>query len=1343
MNETNEATAELISRTRAQRVLKWLLVSVIALVVLIALALGAFTVVMARAPVYRAEMQAWVSERARLDIQFAEVRAGWRGYGPELSLSKVVVRTPDRQRVLARADQGGIGFDLWRALRNGRLAAARIVLDGTEIKAQRRRDGEFELVGQADWPEIESDSAFQLDSLPVGTLTIRNARFSFRDLKTGRGPWIINQVEVDIVRSARVFDIRAQATLPTSLGKSLRLSAHGEGRLNEATQLKWRTQLAGTELDLKGWTQVMPDDWIAPTQGQGSFKFGAEFIGAQAQRFSGQIDFVDVQLKLPKWSTALPQADPLQVRADDPDAESLPAPVPAAVPGNMGPVNAAALLHYKNIGLSFTGSHHDQSWQTHIERLQLNRDDDAWTPGTANVQIDFGNTAEGAFLQRLQADAELIVLDNLWPLLAYLPESDANARLRALNASGRLSKFAVLYERADEHDEPRYGLRAEFAQLGASPVGRTPGLNGLSGVLTATGARGEVSLDSHDLALTIPRIFRTPLPVDQVTGHISWLRSTAGVQLSSKDFAVSGADGQAQAQFTLDIPRDGSPVIDLHAIGTELNAAAAPRYMPAGVMRKHTLAWLDAAFPAGMVKHADATLQGPLDKFPFRGNEGLFLIKAHIEGLTMNYQSGWLPATELAVDAEFRNVGLNAIATSGRVNGVMLDHADGRIKDYSDSEIYIKAQTHGDLANALGFVQQSPVGPAIGNLFQQLSGRGSLRGDADLYFPLKDFSKRKVDIKITLQDATVNMAGFNQGAEQIKGGLRILNDAVVGADLRGRFLQGDFTATTEAATRGRYNIVATGTVQTQPLRQFLKLPAWIKIEGSANYRYTMPGYAQRDSNGIRHLYSVDSDLRGLSINLPAPANKPATTARSLHIDADLRGNDMMLRGSLGDLRSLVRLQSIDDGWRFERGGLRADAVAAALPGQTGLRIDGRLETFNLDDWLRLGTANRADTPASGNSGGARIEEILRAANVNIGRLHLYGFEWPDVRGIVQATDAGWQVDVAGAQASGQVLVPYDFSSGRPLTLNMDTLWLTPIAATSGAQRGDATLDPRDLPSLQADIKHFHFGNHDFGGLQLKGTRTAQGLQVTSLHISDGSFNGTGTGSWLQVAAGQQNSLAFTLESSDVRATMQQLNYGDFISGKRGKLIANLHWPDGLDENLLGRASGTLEVQIDEGQLLNVQPGAGRVLGLLSVAALPRRLGLDFHDVTDKGLAFDRIHAEFTVLNGDARTQNLILRGPTAEIGIVGRMGLGARDYDQTAVVTGDVGSALPVAAVVAGGPVVGAAVLLFSQIFKEPLKGVARAYYHIGGSWDDPQVERIDAEVGKASLSGADPEIAP
>jgi uncharacterized protein YhdP len=370
--------------------------------------------------------------------------------------------------------------------------------------------------------------------------------------------------------------------------------------------------------------------------------------------------------------------------------------------------------------------------------------------------------------------------------------------------------------------------------------------------------------------------------------------------------------------------------------------------------------------------------------------------------------------------------------------------------------------------------------------------------------------------------------------------------------------------------------------------------------------------------------------------------------------------------------------------------------------------------------------------------------VLRAANVTIDRFDLYGFEWPTLRAVLQATDKGWRVDVAGEQASGQVLVPYVFTTGQPLSLQMDTLWLTTrSAADQSATQNKSALDPRELPAIRADIKRFRYGEHDFGALQATANRGPQGLQVDSLRISSASFTGAGSGSWVQTANGQLTSLALTLESSDVRTTLQQFNYGDFIAAERGKLVANLHWPDGLDEKLLGRSSGTLELQVDEGQLLNVEPGAGRVLGLLSIAALPRRLGLDFRDLTDKGLVFDSVHADFTVTNGEARTQNLLLRGPTAEVGIVGRMGLGARDYDQTAVVTGNVSGALPVAAAVAAGPVVGAALLLFSQVFKEPLKGVARAYYHIGGSWDDPQVERIDADVGKASMSDAESSVTP
>jgi len=253
-------------------------------------------------------------------------------------------------------------------------------------------------------------------------------------------------------------------------------------------------------------------------------------------------------------------------------------------------------------------------------------------------------------------------------------------------------------------------------------------------------------------------------------------------------------------------------------------------------------------------------------------------------------------------------------------------------------------------------------------------------------------------------------------------------------------------------------------------------------------------------------------------------------------------------------------------------------------------------------------------------------------------------------------------------------------------------------------------------------------------VQAHAVRTAQGLQVDNIQAESDSFKGNGSGTWLQTAAGSQAAIMFAIESTDVRKTLQLMHYGEFIGAKHGRLQASLSWPGGIDPDLLGRSSGSIELQLDDGQLLNVQPGAGRMLGLMSIVELPRRLKLDFRDVTDKGLAFDSIHAAFDVKEGNAITPNFLLRGPVAEIGIAGRIGLGKHDYDQTAVVTGDVGSALPVAGVALVNPVVGGALFLFSQIFKEPLKGIARAYYHITGSWEDPKVERIDPVAGRASM---------
>ena len=154
----------------------------------------------------------------------------------------------------------------------------------------------------------------------------------------------------------------------------------------------------------------------------------------------------------------------------------------------------------------------------------------------------------------------------------------------------------------------------------------------------------------------------------------------------------------------------------------------------------------------------------------------------------------------------------------------------------------------------------------------------------------------------------------------------------------------------------------------------------------------------------------------------------------------------------------------------------------------------------------------------------------------------------------------------------------------------------------------------------------------------------------------------------------------------------------------------------------------------DGSLLAVEPGGGRILGVLSLAALPRRLLFDFSDVFADGLSFNTIKGDFTVDGGNAYTCNLGMEGSVADMGIVGRTGLAARDYNQMAVIRPHVSNLLAVGGTVVGGPVVGAAMLLFSQIFHKPLSTFGESYYRVTESWDDPAI---------AQISGTDLDVAP
>ena len=405
---------------------------------------------------------------------------------------------------------------------------------------------------------------------------------------------------------------------------------------------------------------------------------------------------------------------------------------------------------------------------------------------------------------------------------------------------------------------------------------------------------------------------------------------------------------------------------------------------------------------------------------------------------------------------------------------------------------------------------------------------------------------------------------------------------------------------------------------------------------------------------------------------------------------------------------------------------------AALPRAGGLWLTGRLQSASLTDLLGL----KWDEPR-----GRPLHEWLGGVDLSVQNFEVLGYGFANVSGRLRPGNRAWEVDVNGDTAIGHLVVPYTFPGEVPMVLNLERLHFgEPVRADEDGPDPD----PRQLPAIRVDLRDFVFAGRQFGHVQAEFARGTAGMTLNQFTMRHAAFTAKGSGSWLVRDKGAECRLEFVAESGNVLGFMNAMQLGSLIAGKHGRVSANLSWPGAPEISALERLSGRLEIAAEDGQLTSVEPGAGRVFGLMSLAHLPRRLALDFGDLTGEGLAYDTMRGTFQLTDGDAYTDNLTLRGAAAEIGIAGRTSLRHRTYDQTAIVTGQLGASLGVAGALAGGPVVGAALLLFSQVFKEPLKGATRGYYRITGSWDDPQVKRIEAqELKDDRQAGAQPDPAP
>ena len=155
----------------------------------------------------------------------------------------------------------------------------------------------------------------------------------------------------------------------------------------------------------------------------------------------------------------------------------------------------------------------------------------------------------------------------------------------------------------------------------------------------------------------------------------------------------------------------------------------------------------------------------------------------------------------------------------------------------------------------------------------------------------------------------------------------------------------------------------------------------------------------------------------------------------------------------------------------------------------------------------------------------------------------------------------------------------------------------------------------------------------------------------------------------------------------------------------------------------------MEAELRSGRFVNVASTPARLVGLLNVDNLVRRLRLDFSDVTGQGTAFDRVTGAATLYGGILETRGPVeVEGPATRFTLEGRVDLARRELDQRLGVTVPISRNLPLAAVIAGAPVVGGALFIADRLFGDAIDRVTRIHYRVRGPWTAPQISVESAE---------------
>lgn len=1360
MNDTATHPSRLLKITAVSA--KWLLGVLIAAWLLFAVSVVVLHGwIVPRIGDYRGFVEAQASRIIGVPVRIGAITAKSGTLFPTFELRDVVVRDASEREALrlARVVASVSPRSLWR------LSFVQLYIENPQLDVRLDALGKLHVAGLDMSGETSSDDTHAADwFFSQREFVIEGGTVRWTDERRRAEPLLLTDVRFVARNGSRRHTLRLDATPPEGWGE--RFTLRGDFRqpllsVHRGNWRRWAGQLYAElpHIDVRRLgTYVSLDARIRDGRGG---------VRAWADVRDGQVVGGAVDLALERIDASLDAAlEPLVLRA-----------VTGRVAGRLS----------------------DQTLEFSTTALQFDTADGLRWPGG---NLWFQHTpVQGRTPERGALRADRLDLAALSLIAARLPLGDATHRVLAAyaprgvvehidaswqgslgdphryQARGSLSDFSLAAQPATPPPAPAGGK----ASVETTAQAGTPGLRGAAITFDTTQDGGQATLAITHGALDFPGVFEEPsIPIDRLSTQLRWQRDgdTALLQVNDLRFENVDAAGEARATWRTSDPavshgKSRYPgVLDLQGQLTRANGTRVFRYLPLDIPR-HTRTYVQDSVTRGTASTVDFRVRGDLYDMPFADpRDGDFRIAAKVSDVTYAYvppsaiaagkSLAWPALSGVSGDLIFERAGMQVRNARGRIvgaPGIEVTKADVQIDDLSHTAplLVVDAQARGPVGELLRV--SAPLAGESASTVAAVRATGNADYRLKLDLPLEGMDKAKLQASVVLGGNDLQLAPEAPVFSQAHGTLSFTESGFQLAGVQGRIAGGD----TRLEGRGRYgtgtasemSFRAQGDITADGLRTLREVD-WLpqlaaQAHGGTAYAATL---SVRDGTPE---FSVSSTLQGLALDLPAPLAKRADETMPLQVEKKvvLREARTGAAPLLHDRISLELGSVASAHYVRELGGAEARVLQGAIgvglpPGESpaapprGVQATLHLAEFDLPAWQAL--FGEATGPAAPTGGGTADPSpylptalAVRARALDIGG----GRTLHDVVLGGSREGALWRANVDASELSGYV--EYRQSQDGRIYARLSRLKI----AASEAKNVESLLDeqPGTLPALDIVVDDFellgrHLGRAEIDAVNRGGERREWRLNKLAFTMPEASFTAQGT--WAgNDAAQRRTAMNFKLDIADAGTLLARFNMKDVIRRGRGRLEGNVDWrgsPLSLDYPSL---NGQVHLDVATGQFLKADPGLAKLLGVLSLQALPRRLTLDFRDIFSEGFAFDFIRGDAKIANGVANTNNLQMKGVNAAVLMDGAADIAHETQNLRVVVVPEISAGTAALVATAINPLIGLSTFLAQALLSKPLAAAATQEFQIEGTWTDPKITKVARRALPAAGDALTKEITP